>query len=168
MGHGTVHVCPNCLKTYSHKRSLDRHTKYECSCKRQFQCPQCNKSFSQRGTLFKHQVSIHKTSPSGQKKKYSSNGASHIENWHEIVKVGGMYSCKRCSKTYSYVGNLRRHLKHECRYLKEFRCLECGEIFTTISSLKDHRVNVHLTQLELDEQSNRNIKEMYEDYYYDP
>ena len=58
-----VHVCPQCSRTYSYVRSLQRHLKYECGKPCKFACPYCNKKIKLLGNCHRHIRYRHKGQP---------------------------------------------------------------------------------------------------------
>lgn len=47
-------TCPQCSKTYKHRRSLWAHTKFECGKSPQFNCQICLHQFHFRSNLLSH------------------------------------------------------------------------------------------------------------------
>jgi len=52
-------VCPKCLKSYQHFRTLTRHLKLECGKEPQFQCPFCPRRVTHNADLKKHIKRMH-------------------------------------------------------------------------------------------------------------
>lgn len=47
-------ACPNCEKSYVHKRNLSRHLKNECGIEPSYHCPWCPKICKYKFTLKSH------------------------------------------------------------------------------------------------------------------
>ncbi|KAJ9596797.1 hypothetical protein L9F63_012178, partial [Diploptera punctata] len=56
--------CPKCEKSYSHRRSLWRHTNQECGQEPRFQCPYCPSKSKHRFTIYTHIKHFRSLSPS--------------------------------------------------------------------------------------------------------
>lgn len=52
-------VCPQCSKSYKHKRHLTSHLTYECFKEPKLECPICLKKFHQRYALNAHEKRLH-------------------------------------------------------------------------------------------------------------
>lgn len=50
------------------------------------------------------------------------------------------YTCRKCGKSYTYMRNLERHEKLECRTGKQvlFTCEKCGKTYTLLRNLHRH------------------------------
>lgn len=57
---GHDYACNKCGKTYMHRGSLQRHSKFECGVTPKFACGFCGRRFSQRSNLSRHVVDIHR------------------------------------------------------------------------------------------------------------
>ncbi len=53
-------VCMNCGRDYKYKSTLNRHLKYECGDKKNFECPICGKLFAQKCNYKTHLGIMHK------------------------------------------------------------------------------------------------------------
>lgn len=47
-------ICPNCGRSYKHKRTLLSHLRLECGVAPQFQCTYCKKNFARKRSLKIH------------------------------------------------------------------------------------------------------------------
>ncbi|ESO07514.1 hypothetical protein HELRODRAFT_137678, partial [Helobdella robusta] len=79
---------------------------------RSHQCQQCGKSFATSSGLKQHQ---------------------HI---HSSVKP---FQCEVCHKAYTQFSNLCRHKRMHADCRQQIKCYECGQIFSTNTSLGKHK-----------------------------
>ena len=79
---------------------------------RSHQCPQCGKSFATSSGLKQHQ---------------------HI---HSSVKP---FQCEVCHKAYTQFSNLCRHKRMHADCRQQIKCFDCGQIFSTNTSLGKHK-----------------------------
>ncbi|KAM4619195.1 uncharacterized protein ACJ7VT_008410 [Polymixia lowei] len=120
--------CSLCRKTFSQKRSLNRHMILHRS-DRPFSCSVCGKGFDRKGRLNTH-ISTH----TGEK-PYSCSvcGKSLVDkttlNTHMRVHTGEKpFSCSICNTRFSQKGSLNTHMGLHTGE-KPFSCLVCGKGF---------------------------------------
>lgn len=59
----------------------------------------------------------------------------------------GRYPCPECDKTFTQVGNMRRHL--QLHYGKKpWTCQFCGKMFSRKSHVQVHMLSLHKTEVE--------------------
>ncbi len=111
------HLCPASFKQQSY---LTAHIKYVHTTNSgdAYPCDMCDKKYANEKYLYNHKLRVH-----GAKK----------------------YVCKYCSKDFTNMPNLKRHifLLHERTAEKPHQCSQCGKRFTLKSNLKDHIQTIH-------------------------
>ena len=103
-----------CDKRFTDPSNLQRHVRstHHGSGTRAHQCPQCGKAFATSSGLKQHQ---------------------HI---HSSVKP---FQCEVCHKAYTQFSNLCRHKRMHADCRQQIKCYECGQIFSTNTSLGKHK-----------------------------
>ena len=107
-----------------------------------FQCPECDKTFCDPGNLQRHYRAFH--SPAGRsfaceecgKSFATSSGLKQHQHIHSSVKP---FQCEVCMKAYTQFSNLCRHKRMHADCRQQVRCSECGQHFSTVTSLSKHR-----------------------------
>lgn len=59
----SYHECPNCEKSYTYKKNLQRHLRYECGIVPQQKCPHCSYITRYKHSLKTHIASQHQQPP---------------------------------------------------------------------------------------------------------
>ncbi|XP_053996846.1 longitudinals lacking protein, isoforms N/O/W/X/Y-like isoform X2 [Hylaeus anthracinus] len=98
--------CPNCPSVFVWKCTLKRHMRNECGKEPRFKCPHCEyRGFGRRWQFGKVVMR-----PSRYRRLQA-----------------GVYVCPspNCSKSFSWKGNLNRHLRYECGLQPRFKCPYC-------------------------------------------
>ncbi|CAG0882468.1 unnamed protein product [Cyprideis torosa] len=103
-------------------------------------CPRCSKSYHYKRSLQKHLAYECGVDPQFNcqicTKKFAQKSCVLIEGeWK--------WSCRRCSKSYRYKGNLQKHLTYECGVLPKFACPVCGRRFAYKATMRNHYLIVH-------------------------
>ena len=89
-----------------------------------FGCDKCSKKFKQLSQLLNHQT-IHE-----------KDAGQPVPNW-QSTQV-----CKECSKPFSSLGALNKHIKYIHKKILAFTCEECGKKFARKESYQTH-LSVH-------------------------
>ncbi|XP_055383568.1 zinc finger protein 91-like [Condylostylus longicornis] len=132
-------VCDICYSTFEFLKSLVEHEKrhippggYYCNyCDERF-CTDCDKQ--------KHTESAHKVYKCRLCKNLfetSEKYIQHIKLDHN-GKQNEWLPCEKCSRMFSSVKILQRHIDSNCGKNKQFQCDQCHKCFTTKGILKTH------------------------------
>uniref|UniRef100_A0A667Z597 MDS1 and EVI1 complex locus n=1 Tax=Myripristis murdjan TaxID=586833 RepID=A0A667Z597_9TELE len=123
-----VSLCVSC--------SLEAHA-LSHSEEREYKCDQCPKAFNWKSNLIRHQMSH----DSG--KHYECENCSKVNcifsqvmcPYEQIVTP----LCEVCHKSYTQFSNLCRHKRMHADCRTQIKCKDCGQMFSTTSSLNKHR-----------------------------
>ncbi|KAJ8705669.1 hypothetical protein PYW08_012715 [Mythimna loreyi] len=63
--------------------------------------------------------------------------------YEDYKKVGDVYHCARCDKTYSGLHSLTWHVKQKHYQIPRFKCSVCNDKFMTLPPLRIHKLEVH-------------------------
>ena len=126
--HFNVHLnsrkykCDLCVKTFRNLSTLKEHTKGVHDNTKDFKCDQCEKSFTFISKLTRHKNTVHT----------------------DIKK----YNCNSCEKSFKHAVSLNNHIAftHE-KQIHE--CDLCPGTFQTASSMKAHKINIHVNKRNL-------------------
>ncbi|NXE42111.1 PRD16 protein, partial [Ptilorrhoa leucosticta] len=91
--------------------SLEQHMVIHTE-EREYKCDQCPKAFNWKSNLIRHQMS------------------------HDS---GKRFECEVCHKSYTQFSNLCRHKRMHADCRTQIKCKDCGQMFSTTSSLNKHR-----------------------------
>ncbi|XP_045065354.1 histone-lysine N-methyltransferase PRDM16-like isoform X2 [Coregonus clupeaformis] len=138
--------CDQCPKAFNWKSNLIRHQMSHDSGKR-FECENCDKVqhtrhvFTDPSNLQRHIRSQHvgaraHTCPECGKTFTTSSGLKQHKHIHSSVKP---FICEVCHKSYTQFSNLCRHKRMHADCRTKIKCKECGQMFSTTSSLNKHR-----------------------------
>uniref|UniRef100_H3D347 Si:ch211-263k4.2 n=1 Tax=Tetraodon nigroviridis TaxID=99883 RepID=H3D347_TETNG len=132
--------CDQCPKAFNWKSNLIRHQMSHDSGKR-FECENCDKVFTDPSNLQRHIRSQHvgaraHTCPECGKTFATSSGLKQHKHIHSSVKP---FSCEVCHKSYTQFSNLCRHKRMHADCRTQIKCKDCGQLFSTTSSLNKHR-----------------------------
>lgn len=144
--------CDQCPRTFSFKRSLDRHIKGVHDNIRDFKCeaPGCEKSFCNGYELKQHTTNSHNKGDKSdrtckicfkvfKKVKYMEIHCASIHNSEP------QFSCSICHRGFSFRRSMDRHIKaiHEDR--RDFKCTSegCERAFRSRYDLNEHFNNIH-------------------------
>ncbi|XP_035392149.1 histone-lysine N-methyltransferase PRDM16 isoform X5 [Electrophorus electricus] len=150
--------CDQCPKAFNWKSNLIRHQMSHDSGKR-FECENCDKVFTDPSNLQRHIRSQHvgaraHTCPECGKTFATSSGLKQHKHIHSSVKpfmclsmVQAHLTCKGmcvlpgevCHKSYTQFSNLCRHKRMHADCRTQIKCKDCGQMFSTTSSLNKHR-----------------------------
>uniref|UniRef100_A0A8D0TYF9 [histone H3]-lysine(9) N-methyltransferase n=1 Tax=Sus scrofa TaxID=9823 RepID=A0A8D0TYF9_PIG len=144
--HMTVHTeereykCDQCPKAFNWKSNLIRHQMSHDSGKR-FECENCVKVFTDPSNLQRHIRSQHvgaraHACPDCGKTFATSSGLKQHKHIHSTVKP---FICEVCHKSYTQFSNLCRHKRMHADCRTQIKCKDCGQMFSTTSSLNKHR-----------------------------
>ncbi|XP_046727200.1 histone-lysine N-methyltransferase PRDM16 isoform X3 [Silurus meridionalis] len=138
--------CDQCPKAFNWKSNLIRHQMSHDSGKR-FECENCDKVFTDPSNLQRHIRSQHvgaraHTCPECGKTFATSSGLKQHKHIHSSVKPF-MCMCvlpgEVCHKSYTQFSNLCRHKRMHADCRTQIKCKDCGQMFSTTSSLNKHR-----------------------------
>ena len=80
-----------------------------------------------------------------------------INTVHEGQKK---HKCDQCEKSFSQIGNLKKHYNHVHKGLKNHLCDLCGQAFSEPGRLKLHINNVHLGLENIKDIKNHEIRKI--------
>ncbi|XP_070961931.1 histone-lysine N-methyltransferase PRDM16-like [Oncorhynchus clarkii lewisi] len=132
--------CDQCPKAFNWKSNLIRHQMSHDSGK-QFECRNCDKVFTDPSNLQRHIRSQHigartHTCPECGKTFATSSGLKQHKHIHSSVKP---FICEVCHKSYTQFSNLCRHKRMHADCRTQIKCKDCGQMFSTTSSLNKHQ-----------------------------
>ncbi|XP_014279612.1 oocyte zinc finger protein XlCOF6 [Halyomorpha halys] len=151
-------TCKECDKTYSERKTLNRHIRIVHSSNEKFVCDQCGKTFKSSANL-----SLHYTLHTGSKPYscslcpksfvYKSTYVAHmkVHRNDQLFKCNTCpdkkscqhhcearpWLCTVCGKGYPLKGTLKNHMKSH-NPEKPFKCSECSKSFMKRQSLECH------------------------------
>uniref|UniRef100_UPI00398F6FCD histone-lysine N-methyltransferase MECOM isoform X2 n=1 Tax=Pristiophorus japonicus TaxID=55135 RepID=UPI00398F6FCD len=167
-GEDELHECKECDGVYPDTQSLDRHLLTHTE-EREYKCDQCPKAFNWKSNLIRHQMSHDSgkhyecencakvfTDPSNLQRHIrsqhigarahacpecgktfaTSSGLKQHKHIHSSVKP---FICEVCHKSYTQFSNLCRHKRMHADCRTQIKCKDCGQMFSTTSSLNKHR-----------------------------
>ncbi|KAM3875570.1 MDS1 and EVI1 complex locus protein EVI1-A [Diretmus argenteus] len=118
---GKHYECENCSKqVFTDPSNLQRHIRSQHVGARAHACPDCGKTFATSSGLKQHKH-IH----------------SSVKPF--ICKSLRPYLCEVCHKSYTQFSNLCRHKRMHADCRTQIKCKDCGQMFSTTSSLNKHR-----------------------------
>ncbi|XP_033832626.1 histone-lysine N-methyltransferase MECOM isoform X6 [Periophthalmus magnuspinnatus] len=132
--------CDQCPKAFNWKSNLIRHQMSHDSGKH-YECENCSKVFTDPSNLQRHIRSqhvgarAHACSECG-KTFATSSGLKQHKHIHSSVKP---FMCEVCHKSYTQFSNLCRHKRMHADCRTQIKCKDCGQMFSTTSSLNKHR-----------------------------
>ncbi|XP_051963374.1 MDS1 and EVI1 complex locus protein EVI1-A-like isoform X4 [Xyrauchen texanus] len=118
---GKHYECENCSKqVFTDPSNLQRHIRSQHVGARAHACPDCGKTFATSSGLKQHKH-IH----------------SSVKPF--ICKSLRPFICEVCHKSYTQFSNLCRHKRMHADCRTQIKCKDCGQMFSTTSSLNKHR-----------------------------
>ncbi|XP_051026980.1 histone-lysine N-methyltransferase PRDM16 [Acomys russatus] len=165
---GQAHECKDCERLFPNKYSLEQHMIVHTE-EREYKCDQCPKAFNWKSNLIRHQMSHDSgkrfecencvkvfTDPSNLQRHIrsqhvgarahacpdcgktfaTSSGLKQHKHIHSTVKP---FICEVCHKSYTQFSNLCRHKRMHADCRTQIKCKDCGQMFSTTSSLNKHR-----------------------------
>ncbi|XP_064830685.1 histone-lysine N-methyltransferase MECOM-like isoform X7 [Oncorhynchus masou masou] len=117
---GKHYECENCTKVFTDPSNLQRHIRSQHVGARAHACPDCGKTFATSSGLKQHKH-IH----------------SSVKPF--ICKSLRPFICEVCHKSYTQFSNLCRHKRMHADCRTQIKCKDCGQMFSTTSSLNKHR-----------------------------
>ena len=143
-GELTAYKCPQCIKSFSSKHLLNRHSK-SCSHvrERKFHCTQCDKSFFNKQNLEHHKPthSSKRLACTDCKKEFCGERAL---NRHKSIHTTDLkYVCSTCDKKFARSTDLSSHVLKQHRQKGPFVCAQCNKIFGVLSNLNAHIRRMH-------------------------
>ncbi|XP_039445408.1 zinc finger protein 90 [Culex pipiens pallens] len=146
--------CPDCDKTYKHRRDLDLHRRCEHETtttpgEETIRCGKCSKQFPSQQALERHRKSHaddglrpFKCDQCKLSFRLKGNLTKHAKILHSKQKL---FKCERCSKSFYRNNALKFHmLSHQS---KNFQCRSCEKEFVDARNLERH-LKTHVTQKE--------------------
>ncbi|XP_056468147.1 histone-lysine N-methyltransferase MECOM isoform X5 [Gadus chalcogrammus] len=141
--------CDQCPKAFNWKSNLIRHQMSHDSGKH-YECENCSKQvFTDPSNLQRHIRSQHvgaraHACPDCGKTFATSSGLKQHKHIHSSVKPFickslRPYLCEVCHKSYTQFSNLCRHKRMHADCRTQIKCKDCGQMFSTTSSLNKHR-----------------------------
>ncbi|KAJ8264942.1 hypothetical protein COCON_G00140410 [Conger conger] len=148
-----LHECKDCEKIFPNEYSLGQHMIVHTE-EREYKCDQCPKAFNWKSNLIRHQMSHDSgkrfecencdkhvgarahTCPECGKTFATSSGLKQHKHIHSSVKP---FICEVCHKSYTQFSNLCRHKRMHADCRTQIKCKDCGQMFSTTSSLNKHR-----------------------------
>nr|XP_033777887.1 histone-lysine N-methyltransferase PRDM16 isoform X6 [Geotrypetes seraphini] len=135
--------CDQCPKAFNWKSNLIRHQMSHDSGKR-FECENCVKVFTDPSNLQRHIRSQHvgaraHACPDCGKTFATSSGLKQHKHIHSTVKPFISTAGEVCHKSYTQFSNLCRHKRMHADCRTQIKCKDCGQMFSTTSSLNKHR-----------------------------
>ncbi|KAK1785821.1 hypothetical protein P4O66_003196 [Electrophorus voltai] len=133
--------CDQCPKAFNWKSNLIRHQMSHDSGKH-YECENCSKQvFTDPSNLQRHIRSQHvgaraHACPDCGKTFATSSGLKQHKHIHSSVKP---FMCEVCHKSYTQFSNLCRHKRMHADCRTQIKCKDCGQMFSTASSLNKHR-----------------------------
>ncbi|XP_051963383.1 MDS1 and EVI1 complex locus protein EVI1-A-like isoform X12 [Xyrauchen texanus] len=133
--------CDLCPKAFNWKSNLIRHQMSHDSGKH-YECENCSKQvFTDPSNLQRHIRSQHvgaraHACPDCGKTFATSSGLKQHKHIHSSVKP---FICEVCHKSYTQFSNLCRHKRMHADCRTQIKCKDCGQMFSTTSSLNKHR-----------------------------
>ncbi|XP_051963379.1 MDS1 and EVI1 complex locus protein EVI1-A-like isoform X8 [Xyrauchen texanus] len=132
--------CDLCPKAFNWKSNLIRHQMSHDSGKH-YECENCSKVFTDPSNLQRHIRSQHvgaraHACPDCGKTFATSSGLKQHKHIHSSVKP---FICEVCHKSYTQFSNLCRHKRMHADCRTQIKCKDCGQMFSTTSSLNKHR-----------------------------
>uniref|UniRef100_A0A8C2VJG6 PR/SET domain 16 n=1 Tax=Chinchilla lanigera TaxID=34839 RepID=A0A8C2VJG6_CHILA len=145
---GQAHECKDCERMFPNKYSLEQHMIVHTE-EREYKCDQCPKAFNWKSNLIRHQMS------------HDNGKRFECENCVKVPGVGrhpaprpwslphptparlraprSFHTCEVCHKSYTQFSNLCRHKRMHADCRTQIKCKDCGQMFSTTSSLNKHR-----------------------------
>ncbi len=162
--HKTNYYCEKCDRYFKDNGKLTRHIKSVHE-NITYKCNQCDKSFKRPENLKSHIRGIHERADDmtctlcdksfGLRKHL----VAHVREVHENVRN---YKCKICGMAVKQAVSLRKHMRLKHGTLKT--CMDCDKTFTSVGDLRKHKEVVHcLLAEEPKRKENGEIKSMPED-----
>ncbi|XP_023648640.2 histone-lysine N-methyltransferase MECOM isoform X2 [Paramormyrops kingsleyae] len=141
--------CDQCPKAFNWKSNLIRHQMSHDSGKH-YECENCSKQvFTDPSNLQRHIRSQHvgaraHACPDCGKTFATSSGLKQHKHIHSsvkpfICKSVRIFICEVCHKSYTQFSNLCRHKRMHADCRTQIKCKDCGQMFSTTSSLNKHR-----------------------------
>ncbi|TSX85964.1 MDS1 and EVI1 complex locus protein EVI1 [Bagarius yarrelli] len=151
--------CKECDSVFPDGQSPDSHS-LSHSEEREYKCDQCPKAFNWKSNLIRHQMSHDSgkhyecencskrhirsqhvgarahACPDCGKTFATSSGLKQHKHIHSSVKP---FMCEVCHKSYTQFSNLCRHKRMHADCRTQIKCKDCGQMFSTTSSLNKHR-----------------------------
>jgi len=145
-------ICGLALKT---EKSRNNHEKNVHFSPGMFKCINCSKTFGYKSNLKRHMLNcLPNDKPCcicGLEFKTKRAREMHEKNVHFSP---AMFKCIKCSKTYGYKSNLKRHMRNclpaNTDENRDFQCSKCLKIFYDKGNLKRHMLTNMKCKIDLD------------------
>lgn len=114
--------CPNCIKTFATKSSLDRHSEiHKKQSNARYACTICDKQFDKVGKLKNHLVTDHESVDGDEKIRQlnEENGRTDKQSSRSEGKKNVKFGCNICGKQFTYQKSFLTHAKTHPGYEPE-------------------------------------------------
>ncbi|KAG9332833.1 hypothetical protein JZ751_014932 [Albula glossodonta] len=138
--------CENCDKVFTDPSNLQRHIRSQHVGARAHTCPECGKTFATSSGLKQHKH-IHssvkpficKSEPPCLSLRYNYECPKAFRLTPPQPSDSCNFIGEVCHKSYTQFSNLCRHKRMHADCRTQIKCKDCGQMFSTTSSLNKHR-----------------------------
>nr|XP_055023717.1 histone-lysine N-methyltransferase PRDM16 isoform X2 [Misgurnus anguillicaudatus] len=138
--------CENCDKVFTDPSNLQRHIRSQHVGARAHTCPECGKTFATSSGLKQHKHIHSSVKPFICKSEQSCLSLRYNYHCPKISCLAPHQDCDSCCligevchKSYTQFSNLCRHKRMHADCRTQIKCKDCGQMFSTTSSLNKHR-----------------------------
>ncbi|TRY64786.1 hypothetical protein DNTS_004396 [Danionella cerebrum] len=138
--------CENCDKVFTDPSNLQRHIRSQHVGARAHTCPECGKTFATSSGLKQHKHIHSSVKPFSCKSEQSCLSLRYNYQCPKTSRLAPAQDCDSCCfigevchKSYTQFSNLCRHKRMHADCRTQIKCKDCGQMFSTTSSLNKHR-----------------------------
>ncbi|XP_077079854.1 histone-lysine N-methyltransferase PRDM16 isoform X6 [Siphateles boraxobius] len=138
--------CENCDKVFTDPSNLQRHIRSQHVGARAHTCPECGKTFATSSGLKQHKHIHSSVKPFICKSEQSCLSLRYNYQCPKTSRLAPPQDCDSCCfigevchKSYTQFSNLCRHKRMHADCRTQIKCKDCGQMFSTTSSLNKHR-----------------------------
>ncbi|XP_049342211.1 histone-lysine N-methyltransferase PRDM16 isoform X2 [Astyanax mexicanus] len=137
--------CENCDKVFTDPSNLQRHIRSQHVGARAHTCPECGKTFATSSGLKQHKHIHSSVKPFMCKSEQASLSLRYnyqCPTASQLTPPQDDSCCfigEVCHKSYTQFSNLCRHKRMHADCRTQIKCKDCGQMFSTTSSLNKHR-----------------------------